>query len=60
MPTKKWIAAAITGLLTIIGHAIASGQWDTTEWGELVTLGIALTGAWLQPNAPTPGGAPAK
>lgn len=53
MPTKKWLAAAITGVLTIVGHAIASEGWDTTEWGELVTLAIALTGAWLTPNAPT-------
>ena len=55
MPSRKVFAAAITGVLTIIGHAIASDGWDTTEWGELVTLATALTGAWLVPNDPTPG-----
>lgn len=50
MPTRKWFAAAITGVLTIVGQALGTGGWDTTEWGALVTLGIALTGAWLVPN----------
>lgn len=53
VPTRKWFAAAITGALTVVGHALASGGFDTTEYGELVTLAIALTGAWLVPNDAT-------
>lgn len=58
-PTKKWLAAAIGGLLTIVVHAIASGAWDTTEWGEVVALLGALGAAYTKGNDPTPGGVPA-
>jgi hypothetical protein len=58
VPTRKWFSAAITGVLTIAGQAIATGAWDTTEWGALVTLGIALTGAYFVPNVDEPGGYP--
>jgi len=57
-PTKKVIAAAVTGILVVVGHGIASGGFDATEWGELVTLGIALTGAYLRTNDDTAGGVP--
>lgn len=60
MPTKKWIAALVTGLFTVGLHAVASGGWDATESGELLTLGIALAGAWIKTNDPTPGGVPPK
>lgn len=59
LPVRKWWASAITGVLTIVGQALATGAWDTTEWGALVTLGIALTGAYFVPNEPTVGGYPA-
>lgn len=59
VPTRKWWASAITGIFTIAGQAIATGAWDTTEWGALVTLGIALTGAYFVPNDDTVGGYPA-
>jgi hypothetical protein len=59
-PTRKFVAALLTGLLTIAGHAIASGAWDTTEWGELVALGTALTAAYVVPNENTPSGVPLK
>jgi hypothetical protein len=58
LPTKKWWAALLTGLLGIVGHAILSEGWDTTEWGELVTLAIALVGAYFKSNDDTPAGIP--
>ena len=60
IPTRKWIAALITGLLTIGGHALASSGWDTPEWAEVLTLASSLAIAYLVPNADTPGGVPAK
>ena len=59
-PTRKWIGGAIIGLLTIVGQAIATGAWDTTEWGALVTLGIALAGSYFVTNDQAPGGVPEK
>jgi hypothetical protein len=58
IPTRKWFAALITGLLTIAGHALASGGWDNPEWAEVLTLASSLVIAYLVPNASTPGGAP--
>lgn len=58
MPTRKWFAAFWTGMLLIVGHALVSGAWDVTEWGELVTLMSGLGVAYLVPNADTPGGVP--
>lgn len=51
VPTRKWIAGAITGVLVIAGQAVATGAWDSTEWGSLITLAIALVGSYLVPNA---------
>jgi hypothetical protein len=58
VPTRKWLAALVTGGLTIVGHAIASGGWDNPEWAEVLTLASALALAYLVPNSPTPGGVP--
>lgn len=60
IPTRKWIAAFWTGVLLIVGHAIATSGWDATEWGELVTLASGLGVAYLVPNENTPGGVPVK
>ena len=49
-PTRKWWAALITGLLTIVAHAVASGEWNSPEWAELFTLLSGLTVAYLVPN----------
>ena len=59
-PTKKFVGAAVVGLLTIAGHALASSGWDQTENGELVVLLISLAGAYFVTNDPTPGGVPVK
>jgi tetrahydromethanopterin S-methyltransferase subunit D len=58
LPTRKWLAGLITGLLTIVGHAVATSAWDKAEWAEVLTLASSLAVAYLVPNAPTPGGAP--
>lgn len=51
VPTRKWIAGALTGVLVILGQAVATGGWDATESGSLITLAIALVGSYLIPNA---------
>jgi hypothetical protein len=52
VPSRKVISAFVIGLLTIAGHAVASGGWDTTEWGELFTLGSGVVAAYFVTNAP--------
>lgn len=59
-PTKKFVGAAVVGLLTIGAHAVASSGWDQTENGELMTLLVSLAAAYFVTNAPTPGGVPVK
>ena len=58
LPTRKWWAACISGLLTIGSKAIASGAWDGPEWSEVLTVAAALSVAYLVKNDPTPGGIP--
>jgi tellurite resistance protein len=53
VPTKKWFAALIVGVATVIAHAVASGGWDATENGELLALATALGGAYIKRNDPT-------
>lgn len=57
-PTKKWVAALVTGVLTIFTNFLASGEFDGTERGQLVLLAIALVGAYFRHNDSTPGGVP--
>lgn len=52
VPTRKWFAAAVTAALTVAGHAVASGGWDATEWGELIAAGLPLVSAYFVPNDP--------
>ena len=56
VPTKKWFAALIVGAATVVAHAVLSGGWDETENGEVTALGLALAGAYIKRNDPTPGG----
>jgi hypothetical protein len=58
LPTRKWFAALVTGIITIAGHALGSGGWDTAEWAEVLTLASLLATSYFVPNAPTPGGVP--
>jgi len=46
MPSRKWLSALVAGLFTIASHALATQGWDTTEWGELLTLAAALATAY--------------
>jgi hypothetical protein len=59
-PTRKWIAAAVVGVVTILVHTVASGGWDATEWAEVLTLATGLAAGYVQTNDPTPGGVPVK
>jgi hypothetical protein len=53
VPTKKWFAALVGGVATILVHAILSSGWDATENGELLALAGALATAYLKRNDPT-------
>ena len=46
IPTRKWFAGLAAGVFTIGAHALASNGWDTTEWGELMTLAAAMATAY--------------
>lgn len=59
-PTRKWVAALITGLLAIAGTAVATDGWDDEEWAAAITLGSTLAVSYLTPNENTPGGVPLK
>jgi hypothetical protein len=59
LPTKKWWAAAVTGVSTLILSVIDSGEFGETEEKALGVLVLALLGAYAKRNSPTPGGLPA-
>lgn len=50
-PTRKWVAAAGTGLLSIAATAVSTGDWDAVETGQVITLASGLLVAYLFPNA---------
>lgn len=58
MPTKKWYAALVTGVASVLASWIATGAFDDVEQGMCATLLIALAGAWVKENDKTPGGVP--
>lgn len=60
LPTRKWVAALLTGVLAIAGTAVATEGWDDEEWAALITLGSTLTVSYWTPNENTPGGVPLK
>jgi hypothetical protein len=49
-PTRKWVAALISGGFTIGAHAFGSGGWDGAEWAELMTLGAGLASSYFALN----------
>lgn len=51
VPTRKWLATLVMGVLTIAGTALATHGWDNEEWGQLITLAIGLASAYLVPNS---------
>lgn len=57
MPTKKWIAATVTGAGTEVVAIITSG-WNQATQIALVGLVVQRLVAWLVPNDQTPGGVP--
>lgn len=58
VPTKKWLASAVTGGASIVAVWISSGQFDNTEQGMLGTLIVGLVAAYFKGNDLTPGGVP--
>jgi hypothetical protein len=58
-PTKKWLAAAVTGLASIAASWIVTGAFDDVERGMAATLLVSLAGSFLKTNDATPGGVPA-
>lgn len=57
-PTKKWLAALITGLASILASVIITGELGDVERGMAATLLVSLTGAYFKSNDQTPGGVP--
>jgi hypothetical protein len=60
LPTRKWWATAIPGVLTILAHAAGTDGWDNTESAELFTLAAGLSSAYLTTNHATAHGLPQK
>lgn len=58
VPTKKWLATAVTGAAAIVANLIVSGEFGNTEQGMLATLLAGLVAAYLKGNDLTPGGVP--
>lgn len=56
VPTKKWFAALLTGVASIVALWIQSGAFDDTEKGMLATLIVSLVGAYIKGNDATPSG----
>lgn len=52
VPSRKVIGGFVLGLITIVGHAIASGAWDSAEWAETLTLLTTVVTAYFVTNAP--------
>lgn len=57
-PTQKWIAAAVTGVASILASWIVTGAFDDVERGMSGTLLVALASSFIKTNDDTPGGIP--
>lgn len=57
-PTKKWWAAFTGACASVLASWIVTGAFDDVERGMVATALVALTAAFWQPNADTPGGVP--
>ena len=57
-PTRKWIAARITGLAAILTMFVLTGTWNAEE--SVALIGLLTEGfvSWRTPNDATPGGVP--
>jgi hypothetical protein len=54
-PTRKWWAAAVTGVASIAASWLVTGAFDDVERGMAATLLVALAGAWFKSDdAPAP------
>lgn len=60
LPTRKWWATAVPGVLTILAHAAGTDGWDNTESAEIFTLAAGLASAYLTTNHATAHGLPQK
>lgn len=58
LPTKKWVAALVTGVAGIVGSWIVTGAFDDVERGMAATLISSLAVAYFKTNDQTPGGVP--
>lgn len=60
LPTKKWWATLVGGVVPILIHWLQTGEFDDTERGSLAALGVALVTAYFKRNDSTPEGVPVK
>ena len=59
-PTRKWIAAQVTGAAAFMTAWVSVGGWNSTLSIALIGLFAQAAVSYLLPNADTPGGVPAK
>ena len=57
-PTRKWIAALVTGLASVAASWIVTSEFDDVERGMVATLLVSLAGAYVRTNDESPGGVP--
>lgn len=52
-PTRKWIAARVTGLAAVLTMWATTGTWDTEETIALIGLLTEAAISYLTPNNPS-------
>ena len=60
LPTRKWIAAQVTGTAAFMTAWVSAGGWNSTLSIALIGLFAQAAISYVLPNADTPGGVPMK
>ena len=60
LPTRKWIAAQVTGTAAFMTAWVSAGEWNSTLSIALIGLFAQGVISYLLPNADTPGGVPVR
>lgn len=60
LPTRKWWAARIAAIGTLLVMYVTAGEFTTEVIVALIGLFVEAAVSYLVPNADTPGGVPLK